>query len=350
MTVRPTILAAGLLAALLVLNFAEFSQATVDEKAAESLSTFSRAYRTLLSDSAREWIYPKRILLQDALIQPFGRVFTSLWFYLFVIAAFVLERFIPADKEQQMFSVGMIQDFVWFLSALTLTSVCIAGYTALLTFVYQEYFAFLTIAAVGGWPVFLRWGVSLLAIDFLLWLSHYFRHRIKVFWYFHLVHHSQSHLNFFTEDRSHPGEKLISLSVRFLPMAMFSLSFPQSVYLGMFLTWYTRFYHANLRTNYGIFKYVLVTPQSHRIHHSIEEKHWGKNLGTYFTIWDRMFGTLCSNYDEYPATGIGDQTFPLEQNVRGIFSNYWHQLLYPFRLLLLRPTAALQGATMSIWR
>jgi sterol desaturase/sphingolipid hydroxylase (fatty acid hydroxylase superfamily) len=129
-------------------------------------------------------------------------------------------------------------------------------------------------------------------------------------------------------------------------MKMVGLDFESIVALAVIMSWYTRVYHGNIRSNYGVLKYILVTPQSHRIHHSIEERHWGKNLGTYFTIWDRLFGTLYPHYDEYPATGIPDGRFPCEKSLNPLHlaGNFVRQFFYPFGLVLRRREASVAGA------
>ena len=60
-----------------------------------------------------------------------------------------------------------------------------------------------------------------------------------------------------------------------------------------------------------------------------------KNFSTLFTVWDRLFGTLYKNYDEYPDTGIAGYRFPLETSAKGLstLETYWAQTIYPFRLI-----------------
>jgi sterol desaturase/sphingolipid hydroxylase (fatty acid hydroxylase superfamily) len=82
-------------------------------------------------------------------------------------------------------------------------------------------------------------------------------------------------------------------------------------------------------------RYVLVTPQSHRVHHSIEPEHQDKNFGAILSIWDHLFGTQYRKYDEYPDTGITDNSFPHEDSFRPgrAAVTMTGQLIYPFRLL-----------------
>jgi len=98
------------------------------------------------------------------------------------------------------------------------------------------------------------------------------------------------------------------------------------------LTWYARFLHSNVRADFGLLQWILVTPQSHRIHHSIEERHYDRNYGTYFCIWDRLFGTHYTGGNEFPETGIKDPDFPVEKTIRGwsLLRTPMLQLVYPF--------------------
>ena len=132
-------------------------------------------------------------------------------------------------------------------------------------------------------------------------------------------------------------EHIIAASLVFIPTFMMQLNYSTVVWLTFIHEWYKHIYHANLKTNYGFLKYFMVTPQAHRIHHSLNPRHQDKNFGVIFTFWDRLFGTLYKNYDEYPDTGIEDPGFPLERQ-GGIFvlPNYFKQLIYPFRLMFQR--------------
>jgi len=256
-------------------------------------------------------------------------------FYVLLATVFALEQVIPAKPDQRTFSMGLAQDFLWFGLDGVMRLALIPIYAALLTSVYDRYLPWLTLDFMRTWPTAATVVASFLVIDLLAWAHHFVRHKVSVLWYFHTIHHSQREMNLFTDLRVHVAERIVALTLTFIPLAMLGIGPPIDLYVAVGLNWYTRVYHANLRTNYGILKYVLVTPQSHRIHHSIEQRHQDKNFGVIFTIWDRMFGTLNSNYDEYPETGIADNRFPLEQRgaKRAILRNLAAQFWYPFRLL-----------------
>jgi sterol desaturase/sphingolipid hydroxylase (fatty acid hydroxylase superfamily) len=182
----------------------------------------------------------------------------------------------------------------------------------------------------------------LLLSDFLNWLHHFIRHKVELFWYFHAIHHSQLEMNLFTDLRVHGFERVIAKPIVFLPLFMLQLDAATAVWLVLAQEWYSRVYHANIRSNYGVLKHFMVTPQSHRIHHSIEPRHRDKNFGVIFTVWDRMFGTLYPSYDDYPDTGVDDPDFPLEgaATPAALARAYFAQMVYPFRQALARARAA----------
>jgi sterol desaturase/sphingolipid hydroxylase (fatty acid hydroxylase superfamily) len=265
--------------------------------------------------------------------------FLNPWFYVVFALVLVLERLIPA-RPQPLVSKGLRMDLWWIPVKLAANAAVLPIYVLLLGTVYQRYLGFLTVDAAAQWPWVVRVLLALLLGDFLFWFTHYVRHKVRVLWYFHAVHHSQKELNFFTEYRVHPLDDLFAWTVGFVPLLMFSHSFATIVAVVWIRHWHSRLYHSNIRSNFGFLRYVLVTPQSHRVHHSVERRHFDKNFGLTFSIWDHLFGTQYRGYDEYPPTGIPDEAFPCEQEAMRFagLSNVVEQLLYPFRAVARGPS------------
>ena len=123
--------------------------------------------------------------------------------------------------------------------------------------------------------------------------------------------------------------------VRFLPFAALDLRVAVPAFMGwtVFTKTYEVFTHSNIRTNLGFLKYVLVTPQSHRVHHSSRPEHQDKNFGTMFSIWDFIFGTQCLDFDVYPETGVRDRNVPLsmQTSLSGTAMIFSKQLVYPLQ-------------------
>lgn len=243
------------------------------------------------------------------------------WFYAVFVVVLALELWLPARRAQSLWSPGVREDLVWVPVKLVVHVTLIAGVIVLVRTGYDRYLGFATLETVREWPAVVRGPLGLLAGDFLFWVVHYVRHKVSFLWHFHTVHHSQRDLNFFTEYRVHPLDDVFALVIGAIPTLIVE---PSSVTVAAIVWarhWHTRLYHANIRTDFGWLRYVLVTPQSHRVHHSIEARHQDKNFGLTFSIWDHLFGTQHRGYDEYPETGVrGAEPTTLVA-----------QLLYPFK-------------------
>lgn len=285
-------------------------------------------YQAILPTEVRRQIWLFRE--QADWLQPYALAVVAL--------VIVLERLIPARKDQRSLSVGLVQDFLWYNVTVTIATALLPAYLGFLRGLYNQYLGFLTIERVETWSFGTRLVFSIVVNDFLGWFHHYVRHRVEVFWAFHTIHHSQRQMNLFANGRVHPVEFIIANTLICVPMFMLQLNLGAIAAISIASTWYQNFYHGNIRANLGPLKYVLVTPQSHRIHHSIESRHRDKNLGVLFTVWDRLFGTLYANYDEYPDTGIDDGRFPIEQRRPwwAVPWNWIEQMLYPFRQVVRR--------------
>jgi len=256
------------------------------------------------------------------------------YFFLLSATAF-LEWRIPVRK-QPILSVSLVQDALWYIGTLVMRITFLAAYTAFLFNIYHQHLAGLTIETASNWHPIVRFIVALLVTDFFRWLSHLLIHKVPAFWVFHEVHHSQTELNIFTDARVHPVDRMISGTIKFIPMLMLDNALPIIMAWAVFETIYPKFYHANVRISLGPLRYLLVTPQSHRIHHGIGPTYHDKNFGFTFSIWDRMFGTQHHDHEDYPETGILDHDFPLEQGIRPatLLKIFYLQLIYPFKKLL----------------
>ncbi len=253
------------------------------------------------------------------------------WVLCSIPVILLIERFWPADREQPLFSRGLANDAMWFLLEGVQVWV-VVFYIAFLEKMYQTWCPWLTISIVASLPPWLHFIWGMLLSDFLGWLHHWARHKVPVFWSFHTVHHSQRELNVFTDQRYHIVEYFVARTISTIPMLMLGVGSPAIVAFNIFHRCYTKFYHGNIRTNLGPLRYLLVTPQSHRIHHSMEQRHFDKNFGVLFSFWDRLFGTLYKPAEEYPKTGLPDEQFPVDGGSRSVtpLRGVLVQMVYPF--------------------
>jgi sterol desaturase/sphingolipid hydroxylase (fatty acid hydroxylase superfamily) len=258
-------------------------------------------------------------------------LYSPLAYFCLLSLVFFLEQRIPA-REQTVFTASFWQDVLWFFATKVFRVTFLGLYVSLLYAIYQQYLSFLTVEFIANWSAPYRFLTALLLADFLRWLSHLIRHKVSLFWSFHAVHHSQRNLNLFTDARVHPVDRMLSSTLRFIPMLALANDVPVILGWYIFETIYPKFYHANVRLNFGLLRYILVTPQSHRVHHAHAPAYQDKNFGFIFCIWDRLFGTHYEDDFDYPATGIADSAYPHEE-VGGPWSqvrSFVLQLIYPF--------------------
>jgi sterol desaturase/sphingolipid hydroxylase (fatty acid hydroxylase superfamily) len=257
-------------------------------------------------------------------------------FYALVGIISLLEWIQPVYTRSRVFAASFFHDCLWFLFDALFVGTLMPIYHRTLLGLHRSYLGFLQVDMVQAWPLAAHILLAVLVSDFIRWFHHLLRHKVILFWYFHTVHHSQRDMNLFTDLRVHPVERLIEAGVSFIPFLSLRTDLALASFSGWYLfgTWYARFYHSNIKTNLGILRYIMVTPQSHRIHHSRNKKHQDKNFGAIFSIWDHLFGTQYRKYDEYPETGIDDETFPHEAEFtwRGAIRALFFQLVYPFEL------------------
>jgi sterol desaturase/sphingolipid hydroxylase (fatty acid hydroxylase superfamily) len=265
-----------------------------------------------------------------------AEVFLTPWLYLVMLICFVAERYFPARAEQRFVSVGFVQDlFGWFLVNSLLRVVMIGAFATALDALFQSRLSFLQILSTGFWPPAVGLAFGLLFADFLKWFHHWLRHKVPLFWVFHAVHHSQRQMNMFTDLRVHLVEYVVALPIVAIPLFMLGLTDVTVIWVLILMEAYSRIYHANIRSDFGVLRHVLVTPQSHRIHHSADPRHHDKNFAVIFSFWDRLMGTQWHDHTEYPETGILDRAFPHEESASpvGVATGYLRQFLYPFQAI-----------------
>jgi sterol desaturase/sphingolipid hydroxylase (fatty acid hydroxylase superfamily) len=271
------------------------------------------------------------ILKNSALLLLDSTVFSPI-FIAAVSGILIFERIFPVNPNQRTFSIGFIQDSIWFVFAILFQGSVVTAYAEGLKSFYSQHLSFMNAHSVMNQvPLIIRFSLAVFLSDFFAWFQHWLKHRVPWFWQIHAVHHSQTELNLFTDLRFHFMEYLISKPIVLFPLIALGIETPTILLYTVFATWQTRFYHANIRMNFGPLRYIFVTPQSHRIHHSHDFKHQDKNFGVMFSFWDRLFRTQYSACSEYPETGIRDAAFPLENSGRpvSVLMTLIRQTAYP---------------------
>ena len=165
-------------------------------------------------------------------------------------------------------------------------------------------------AQAHGWGLSSRYPVApwvaivcgVILLDFIIYLQHVMFHAVPALWRLHRVHHADLDIDATTGARFHPIEILLSMLVKFAAIAALGVAPVAVVLFEVLLNATSLFNHANVRIAPAIepaLRWLLVTPDMHRVHHSIERDETNSNFGFNLSLWDRLFGT----YKAQPAAG-----------------------------------------------
>jgi sterol desaturase/sphingolipid hydroxylase (fatty acid hydroxylase superfamily) len=171
--------------------------------------------------------------------------------------------------------------------------------------------------AAPGWLAFV---VCFILLDLVIWGQHVAFHRVPALWRLHRMHHADTDIDASTGLRFHPLEIVLSMVVKFAAVA--ALGAPPLAVLAfeVALNATSMFNHANLRLPAGLdaaLRQLIVTPDMHRVHHSVDPRETHSNFGFNLSVWDRLFGL----YRAQPALGheamaIGLPIFRDERELR----------------------------------
>jgi sterol desaturase/sphingolipid hydroxylase (fatty acid hydroxylase superfamily) len=124
-------------------------------------------------------------------------------------------------------------------------------------------------------------------------LLFYWSHRLmhtRFLWEIHKVHHSAREMNIVTPFRNHPVDMSINLIIFSTPIAIFGFNLYPIMLYSILNGVYQCLVHSNFNNTRIFWENIFITPEAHRIHHSTNPIHWGKNYGI-LTIWDKLFRT-----------------------------------------------------------
>jgi sterol desaturase/sphingolipid hydroxylase (fatty acid hydroxylase superfamily) len=151
-------------------------------------------------------------------------------------------------------------------------------------------------------PAWAAWSITLFALDFAIYLQHVMFHAVPTLWRLHRVHHADLGFDASTGLRFHPIEILLSLGVKCAVVVLLGAVPWAVVAFEILLNASSLFNHGNVaipeRADRWL-RWLVVTPDMHRIHHSSRVAETNSNFGFFFPWWDR----LCGTYRPEPALG-----------------------------------------------
>jgi len=161
-------------------------------------------------------------------------------------------------------------------------------------------------------PTWLSLALAVLLLDFVIYLQHVMFHAAPALWRLHRMHHTDLDFDVTTGARFHPIEILLSMGLKLAAVAALGAPALAVLIFEVLLNATAMFNHANLRIPEAVdtvLRWVLVTPDMHRVHHSVVPRETNSNFGFNLPWWDRLLGT----YRAQPAAGHRAMTIGIEQ-------------------------------------
>jgi len=179
---------------------------------------------------------------------------------------------------------------------------------------------FALVAEAKGWGLFNAVAVpravavvaSVVALDFAIYLQHVLFHAVPALWRLHRMHHADLEFDVTTGLRFHPVEILLSMGIKLGVVAMLGPPALAVLIFEVLLNATAMFNHGNVRIPAGLdrlLRWIVVTPDMHRVHHSVRPAETNSNFGFNLPWWDRLLGT----YRAQPAAGHEAMTIGIEQ-------------------------------------
>ncbi len=166
----------------------------------------------------------------------------------------------------------------------------------------------LNVVSVPYWAAVL---ISVVVLDLAIYLQHVMFHALPVLWRLHMVHHADQDLDVTSGSRFHPIEIVLSMLIKLGVISVLGPPLLAVLIFEVVLNALAMFNHANARLPLPldrVLRWIIVTPDMHRVHHSVEKPEHNTNFGFNLSCWDRALGT----YKDQPEKGHEGMTIGLK--------------------------------------
>tara|TARA_B110000285_G_scaffold227591_1_gene289147 strand:+ start:229 stop:1185 length:957 start_codon:yes stop_codon:yes gene_type:complete len=244
----------------------------------------------------------------------------------------LIEMLILGWKKSSLFRFIQLKDksvrndfFYWFLGLINLYGFIsfLMSFGLYYAFTYLlNSFMYLNLSQYVPNQYFL-FVLYFLLVDFNFFIWHFTMHKVKLFWIAHSFHHSATSLNMLTSGRVH----FISHGIHAIFKSFFVALIGMPPHIFLFMYFFKEIWgvwlHSEVKVKIGwLGRYVLSTPQWHKVHHSIQSEHHDKNFAFVFVFWDRIFKTY---HKPVPVEELGIKDNPFNKK------SLIHDSIYVFK-------------------
>ena len=246
----------------------------------------------------------------------------------------VFELWSPRLERNEM--IGALKSRRWFtnLAMVVISSVCLRVLfpaAAVGTAIWAQNTNFGLFNLIDA-PVWIVSVFCFVVLDFAVWLEHVVSHKWPILWRIHRMHHADQGFDLTTALRFHPLEIVLSMFWKALIIILLGAPVYAVLIFEIVLNGMAMFNHANAKLPLKLdaaLRKVVVTPDMHRVHHSVINRETDSNYGFNFSFWDRIFST----YIDQPSAGHDKMKIGLNDYDGAKTSNLWWALMLPFKKL-----------------
>lgn len=272
-------------------------------------------------------------------------LFGCIQIFLIAVVLRVWERFSPAESQERFANSSKADIFYTLFHRLGifhgLIFIALSGFFFQIDSVLHD-FRFGRLNVESWWPSvtsipLVSFCIYFVLLDFVEYLYHRASHVFNWWWQLHALHHSQTVMTAWSDDRNHIVDDIMHAFVFSFFALLFGVSPAQFILLVVLSQLIQSWQHANLKIHLGPFKYLLISPMYHRMHHAVGYGHEAKgkpgvlggcNFGVLFPWWDMMLNTAIFSKEVHP-TGVRDLV--LSPNV---LQHQWQSLMHSIREIL----------------
>ncbi len=231
--------------------------------------------------------------------------FAGIFLAVALVELIVPRRALTTSKKTRWFgNIGIV-----FINTFILRLLAPAGAVGVSIWIgHQGWGVFNTIK----WPFWLEVVLTVIVLDFVIYLQHVMFHAVPVLWRLHMMHHADMDYDLTTGTRFHPIEIIISLGIKAGAITILGAPPVGVIIFEILLNGTAMFNHGNFFIPLAVdrpLRWLVVTPDMHRVHHSVFPFETNSNFGFNLPWWDR----LCGTYRSQPREGHEDMTIGLNQ-------------------------------------
>lgn len=239
-----------------------------------------------------------------------------------------LEFIFPFRKSVQFMGKRKLQNlFFGFFNIIILRISVAAGLIGVARWVSDREYGILNALELPHWVEVI---VAFLFLDLFLYFQHYWMHNQKLLWRLHRFHHSDLEFDMTTGLRFHPIEILFSFFLKSAAVLAIGAPILTVLIFEVVLSSLSLFSHSNFHIPEkfeGVLRRLVITPDYHRVHHSVERRETDSNYGFHLTVWDYLFGTYVARTARPP----GEMPIGIEQFREAKDQRLFSLLVQPFR-------------------